>query len=89
MRTCSGAPGFDGWRCNEAKAIAEFYHDDAINHQVANEPVVGKEAINEMFQNEFAAAAQNSAHFSGLVVLERQRMQSCRSRSASRDEDCS
>mgnify|MGYP002713295983 CR=1 FL=1 len=40
----------------DAKAIAQFYHDDAINQQVANEPVVGKEAIHEMFQNEFAAA---------------------------------
>ena len=25
--------------------IAEFYHVDAINHQVANSPVVGKQAI--------------------------------------------
>ncbi|MCB0373413.1 MAG: nuclear transport factor 2 family protein [Muricauda sp.] len=40
----------------DAKAIAEFYHDDAINHQVANEPVVGKEAIHNMFKTEFANA---------------------------------
>jgi limonene-1,2-epoxide hydrolase len=40
----------------DAKAIAEFYNDDAINHQVANEPVVGKEAIHNMFKTEFANA---------------------------------
>lgn len=39
-----------------AKKIAAFYHDDAINHQVANEPVEGKEAIYQMFKKEFAAA---------------------------------
>lgn len=37
-------------------ALANFYHDDAINHQVANEPVVGKQAIHEMFKREFDAA---------------------------------
>lgn len=40
----------------DALGIAELYHPDAINHQVANEPVVGKIAINQMFQKEFATA---------------------------------
>lgn len=40
----------------DAEKIAELYHKDAINHQVANEPVKGKDAIKEMFQNEFATA---------------------------------
>lgn len=32
-------------------------HDDnAINHQVANEPVIGKEAIKKMFEQEFSLA---------------------------------
>ena len=39
-----------------AQKIAELYHSDAINHQVANEPIKGKEAIEEMFSNEFSAA---------------------------------
>ena len=39
-----------------ADELSEFYHDDAVNHQVANEPVKGKEAIREMFKNEFASA---------------------------------
>lgn len=40
----------------DAGALADLYHDDAINHQVANEPVVGKSAIKQMFINEFATA---------------------------------
>ena len=38
------------------KQIAELYHVDAINHQVANEPVSGKAAIQEMFIAEFQSA---------------------------------
>lgn len=34
-----------------------YYHEEAINHQVANEPVVGKGAIEEMFAREFASAS--------------------------------
>lgn len=43
---------------NKADAfhIAELYADDAVNHQVANEPIVGKNAIYEMFSNEFSIA---------------------------------
>lgn len=39
-----------------SEKIAELYHEDASNHQVANEPINGKAAIKEMFTNEFAAA---------------------------------
>lgn len=39
-----------------AAALAEMYHDDAVNHQVANEAVSGKSAIRAMFENEFAMA---------------------------------
>ncbi len=39
----------------DAAGLAELYHDDAINHQVANEPVEGKENIRNMFEREFAA----------------------------------
>ena len=41
----------------DANGIAELYHEDAINHQVANEPVVGKSAIHKLFIEEFAAAS--------------------------------
>ena len=40
----------------DADALAEFYTEDAINHQVNSDPVVGKAAIQEMFANEFARA---------------------------------
>jgi hypothetical protein len=40
----------------DAERIAELYADNAVNHQVANEPVVGKEAIKGMFLREFASA---------------------------------
>lgn len=40
----------------DAHSLTELYHKDAINHQVANEPVVGKQAIQEMFTKEFGEA---------------------------------
>lgn len=40
----------------DADAIASLYHDDAVNHQVVNEPVVGKKAIQQMFTGEFSQA---------------------------------
>jgi limonene-1,2-epoxide hydrolase len=36
--------------------LSELYAENAVNHQVANEPVVGKQAIKEMFVREFANA---------------------------------
>jgi len=38
------------------EAISALYADGAINHQVANDPVIGKSAIRQMFVNEFALA---------------------------------
>lgn len=40
----------------DAESIAEFYAEDAINHQVAESPVEGKAAMKEMFRREFAQA---------------------------------
>lgn len=36
--------------------IASLYLEDAINHQVAQDPVVGRTAIREMFAREFSTA---------------------------------
>jgi len=36
--------------------LADLYHPEAVNHQVANRPVVGREAILRMFKRAFAAA---------------------------------
>lgn len=36
--------------------LAGLYHEDVVNHQVANEPMVGKAIIQKMFEDEFAVA---------------------------------
>ena len=46
----------DIFNAGDADRIAELYHEDAVNHQVANEPVYGREAIRDMFAHEFAQA---------------------------------
>lgn len=40
----------------DAEGLASLYHEEAVNHQVANEPVVGRAAIGQMFAREFANA---------------------------------
>jgi limonene-1,2-epoxide hydrolase len=40
----------------DCEALSELYNDDAINHQVANEPVIGRHQIREMFEREFKAS---------------------------------
>ena len=40
----------------DADEMAGLYHDDAVNHQVTRDPVLGREAIRAMFAQEFAAA---------------------------------
>lgn len=50
---CRWVDAFNG---HDVEALAGLYHDGAVNHQVANEPVEGIEAIREMFAAEFAAA---------------------------------
>ncbi len=46
----------DAFNAGDVDGIISLYDDDAINHQVANEPVTGIDAIREMFTNEFATA---------------------------------
>jgi len=40
----------------DAEALAAFYTEDAVNHQVAETPVEGREAIRGMFEAGFRAA---------------------------------
>src|ERR1700678_455469 len=40
----------------DVDTLASLYHEDAINHQVAERPGKGRIAIREMFRNGFAAA---------------------------------
>ena len=46
----------DAFNKGDADALAGLYHENAINHQIANEPVYGREAIKTMFSHEFSAA---------------------------------
>ncbi|VYU09170.1 SnoaL-like domain protein [Klebsiella oxytoca] len=46
----------DAFNNADIETISELYDDNAINHQVANEPVVGKEAIKKMFEQDFSYA---------------------------------
>lgn len=39
-------------------ALENMYAIDAINHQMPDEPIVGREAIGNMFKAEFAEALQ-------------------------------
>ena len=40
----------------DADAMAAFYTDDAVNHQVNQGPITGKEAIRAKFREEFDTA---------------------------------
>ena len=40
----------------DAEILSRLYAEEAINHQVANEPVIGRAAISKMFAEEFSAA---------------------------------
>jgi len=46
----------DAFNNVDIDTLSNLYADDAINHQVANEPIVGKAAIRKMFDEEFARA---------------------------------
>jgi ketosteroid isomerase-like protein len=46
----------DAFNAADVAALSELYSEDAVNHQVANEPVTGREAIATMFREGFAQA---------------------------------
>ena len=46
----------EAFNAADAEKISALYAEDAVNHQVANEPVVGRGAIRAMFEQEFLAA---------------------------------
>ena len=43
----------DAYNNHDIEEITSLYHENATNHQVANEPVVGIEAIRAMFMDDF------------------------------------
>jgi len=46
----------DAFNRADIDTLISYYTDNAINHQVANDPVTGKDEIKKMFINEFANA---------------------------------
>lgn len=46
----------DVFNQGNAKALSEFYAKDAVNHQVAEDPVEGRQAIRKRFEKEFSTA---------------------------------
>lgn len=46
----------DAFNSADVNTLSEMYAPDAINHQVANEEIVGMPAITEMFKTEFSQA---------------------------------
>jgi hypothetical protein len=44
----------DAFNKADTETISNLYADNATNHQVANEPIIGREAIRHMFSAEFA-----------------------------------
>jgi limonene-1,2-epoxide hydrolase len=46
----------DAFNRADVNALADFYSEDAVNHQVAESPVHGRAAIRQMFADGFASA---------------------------------
>jgi len=46
----------EAFNAGDADKLASFYAEDAVNHQVANEAVIGKLNIHQMFKHEFSQA---------------------------------
>lgn len=46
----------DAFNAGDADRIGSFYIEDATNHQVTQAPIMGREAITQMFRDEFAQA---------------------------------
>ena len=57
----------DCFNAADAVALANLYAQDAINHQVANTPVIGKTAIHEMFVNVSLFISPNTLSYSTLL----------------------
>ena len=44
------------FNAGDASKLAQFYSEDAINHQVAQQPIIGRDNIQKMFEGEFTHA---------------------------------
>ena len=61
------------FNAGDAGGLADLYHPDAVNHQVTQDPVEGRDAIRAMFEREFAAVDMTciveAIHDAGEVVV--------------------
>jgi len=57
----------------DAESLAALYHADAVNHQVVQAPVEGREAIRDMFAREFSGTDMRciveAIHEAGEVAI--------------------
>ena len=63
----------EAFNAGDVERIAALYHEDAVNHQVVQDPVEGREAIRAMFAREFASADMHcmidAIHEAGEVAI--------------------
>ena len=59
----------DAFNRADANALAEFYEEDAVNHQVGESPVHGRAAIHQMFAREFDRSEEHTSEFQSLAYL--------------------
>jgi len=50
------AAGIEAFNAKDVDRLASFYAEDTVNHQVAEEPSQGRDAIRRMFADAFATA---------------------------------
>ena len=60
----------DAFNKHDVEAITALYHENATNHQVANEPVVGIEAIRTMSTADMTAIVENIFEDGQWAILE-------------------
>ena len=58
----------DAFNDHDVEAIVSLYHDNATNHQVTNEPVIGIEAIREIRQENILVTAIGAGGVSLLYL---------------------
>jgi len=62
----------DRFNAGDVAGLVELYRPDAVNHQVTQEPVEGRDNIRAMFEREFAVAEMTciaeAIHEAGDVV---------------------
>lgn len=58
----------EAFQAHDPEAIASWYHEEAINWQVADEPVVGRTAIEQMMRSFFTAFPDVYTHVESILI---------------------